>query len=693
MKKNHVDVHIDKNAIVDDGSGVIRFSNGLVLSDESEQVDGTRYDHSTTDLSTYGNEVFADHGGMLGYEISKLVGTAFGVAKQGGKLVAEGVRFAMKSPIGRLAYDLVREGHLRNVSIGTLGPEPDEQGVYRNHELSEFSFVGLGNNRNAKIQSVALNSLKASEEDGLDVSKLKKLFAKQSTDDSQEEETKTKEEEPVMDPEKEKQLKADKDAAEQEAKEAKENAAKLQAALDEAKAREAKNDAGDGGDSGDQGDDEGDKGGDDSEKEEDTTKKDVEEAVKAGLKSYREEMAELKELAKNAFNAGAKAPEFKNGKAPDVVTNDNPFAGKSSAELTTDQIKNFVASKDGDHEAGKKLKAINEYHFNALKDKKLVQNSMTIADFGNFVTSPELLTEIFGYRSDFARVLQAFPYQQTNSTQMAWLTRSGDINMQNVEFCDDDADGNLKPISEYEAAVRTSNLEELAAVTPVCNAATIFLAADLLSDVARGYRNDYDRKLAQLAIARLEQALESNLSPDANSVSFDADGNDTAAEKLDAIRRAIFSISQGDGVLVMSEASLGVIWSLLVSVGQGGALTDTVVGDNPARRLWGKTVVEVPNELMPTLDDNTTYRTYQVDGNNVTINHAIFYVNPAASWRGRQNGGLRYDLATQAAYEVGGEVRSAFQRNEVVLRGSMFRGGAITDPSRVAGVRAENVIS
>ena len=32
------------------------------------------------------------------------------------------------------------------------------------------------------------------------------------------------------------------------------------------------------------------------------------------------------------------------------------------------------------------------------------------------------------------------------SLQMAWLARSGDINMQEVEHCDDGADGNLKTI-------------------------------------------------------------------------------------------------------------------------------------------------------------------------------------------------------------------------------------------------------
>ena len=59
---------------------------------------------------------------------------------------------------------------------------------------------------------------------------------------------------------------------------------------------------------------------------------------------------------------------------------------------------------------------------------------------------------------------------------MAWLARSGDINMQEVEHCDDGADGN-KPLTIF-SRIQTSNLHELAAVTPVCDAATRFLAVE-----------------------------------------------------------------------------------------------------------------------------------------------------------------------------------------------------------------------
>ena len=151
------------------------------------------------------------------------------------------------------------------------------------------------------------------------------------------------------------------------------------------------------------------------------------------------------------------------------------------------------------------MKILTNSTLKKLQEAGVVSNTVTIADFGNFVISPELIKEIEGHRSDYSDLLSKLDYRETLSLQMAWLKRSGDIAMTEVDTCDTGDSGNLKPISEYTAEIQTSNLHELAAVTPVCNAATRFLAADLLGDVAQGYRTDYDRKRAQLFIARLQQ--------------------------------------------------------------------------------------------------------------------------------------------------------------------------------------------
>jgi hypothetical protein len=45
----------------------------------------------------------------------------------------------------------------------------------------------------------------------------------------------------------------------------------------------------------------------------------------------------------------------------------------------------------------------------------------------------------------------------------------------------------------------------------------------------------------------------------------------------------------------------------------------------------------------------------------------------------------------EAAYEEAGVVKSSFQRNELVLRGSFFRGGAIKDSAQVAALASPGV--
>ena len=227
----------------------------------------------------------------------------------------------------------------------------------------------------------------------------------------------------------------------------------------------------------------------------------VEEAVKNAISPLVEK---VKELETKIFDNSAKEPEFKK----DIKVVSNKLGDLSYKERHAKQINHaWDMLKGGSMEASQKLADINKFHLEKLQEAGIVSNTITIADMGNFVISPELLSDIKGHRSDFTSLLSKLDWRETLSTQMAWLSRSGDISMSEVEMCDDGANGNLKPISEYSASIQTSTLHELAAVTPVCNAATRFLAVDLLADVAAGYRNDYDRKRAQLYIVRLQQAV------------------------------------------------------------------------------------------------------------------------------------------------------------------------------------------
>jgi hypothetical protein len=138
----------------------------------------------------------------------------------------------------------------------------------------------------------------------------------------------------------------------------------------------------------------------------------------------------------------------------------------------------------------------------------------------------------------------------------------------------------------------------------------------------------------------------------------------------------------------MNEASKWEIIKRAIAAGiQGNVLGVLQSGD--LSPILGAASIIVPNELMPTLNTAAT-KTFVVDGVSVTINKAVFYVNPSV-FSGRTSGGLMYDLSTEAAYEDGETVKSAFQRNELLLRGSFFRGGAVRDTSKVSALQSAGV--
>ncbi len=128
--------------------------------------------------------------------------------------------------------------------------------------------------------------------------------------------------------------------------------------------------------------------------------------------------------------------------------------------------------------------------------------------------------------------------------------------------------------------------------------------------------------------------------------------------------------------------------SRATGAGISGPLANLVTTGNQAN-LFGIPVTLVPNDLLPTLNTAET-RTFVIEGVNQVVNHAVFYVDPN-NFVGRTSGGLMYDLSTDAAYELGGTVYSAFQRNQIVLRGAFFRAGKISDSKEVAGLLSPGV--
>lgn len=672
MTKFHTGLQLETNSAIDEGKGYIRVKGGLTLTDESVQHNGTQYDLKTLDISEYDGKLHADHGDDWGgYKIETVIGKLVGVAKKGKRVIAEGIQYFTDNPLGLLAYNGTAQGFLTDFSIGTLGPEPDD-GVFKNHKLFETSQVAMGNNKNANLNKLIVNSIQQAKDKGLDTSELERLV--HNCDDSCSHQTNEGEDMKFV------TVKNNRDFT---VKVAYKNASDEDTEVDL--------EPGTGVDVGE--DQEEAVSNQIKTAKAPEEKPDIEAIVNAAVQKSVSKIEEELNSYKEAFDKGAIEPEFTlaSNSTPLAKSVTNTLSNLDYREVHQQQIefaRRMLVSNSS--EAASKLESINQFNLDRLKEKGLVRNAITIGDMGNFVISPELLTEIQGCRTSYESVTNNTEWRETLSTQMAWLERSGDIDMQEVAFCEDTdgsigANDNLKPLSEYGATPRTSDLSEVAAVTPVCNAATRFLAVDILSDVAAGYRNDYDRKRAQLFIARLEQAVDAN----GNSVGYDPG---TPEEALNAFLDTFGEISTCTpiGTYVLSDKSLIALRKQIILAGGSDVFNSVFFrGENGVPTIDGKPYIVVPSDLLPTIGTGET-KSFGVDGETVTINHAVFYLD-LSNFTGRISGGLQYDLATQASYEDGGVVKSAFQRNEVVLRGSFFRGGAIKDRSNVAGLLAPTV--
>lgn len=665
MKKHRASLLVEINGFVDEGDGLITFPNKLILSDDSKQRNGTRYDISSMDISEYRGQVTADHVDML----QSIIGKVKSISKVGNKIVVDAIQYAVKeNPLARLAYDLTKGGFTDSFSIESYGPLIDDEGVYKDAKMIGLSQVVVGNNKNATINQVVLNSIQQSKDDGLDVSELESTLLKgEQAQGSQVNNNK----ESIMFV----TVKNSRDFA---------ILVKYKNASGEDTEREVN--PGEGVDVSEEQKDEVENQIKNAQAPaKNTVDADViKNAIAEAVKPLQEK---LETVEKQAFNTQVTEPEFViSTQSNGVIVKKNEFVAMPWEERAVNQIESFRRlEKQGDYEAGKTLRAINEANLGLLKKEGLVKNAITIGDLGNYVISPEQLNEIVGFRSNYGDLVEAFSFRETMSTVTQWLKRSGDIDMTHVDY--DPASitdaGYLKPISTYSATLETMELEELAAVTPVANAATRFLAADILGDVNQGYRTDYQRKLAQLIVARLEQAVDGNSNSEVYNTNTDVNA-------LKDFTNVIGSVAERvpNGRFIMNHKSYWQLVSRILGAGAAGALGNIFNTGNAGNPL-GIPVTLVPNDLLPTLNTAET-KTFVIEGSNVTINHAVFYVDPS-NWVGRTSGGLIYDLSTDAAYESGGTVYSAFQRNQIVLRGSFFRAGQVSDENEVAGILSPGV--
>ena len=706
---NQLQVSVSKSSFVDEGDGLISFPGGLTITDDSVQRNGTKYDITSMDVTPYGKQLTADHVDTLG----NLIGKVIGVAKQGNRVVVSAIQYALVNPYGQLAYDLFKEGFSNSFSIETMGPYPDEQDrIFYNAELVGLSQVVFPNNYNAvanQFNEIVHNSLERSKSNGIDVTGIEA-----SIKNAVEEESMTKEEKEKLAVEEAEKAKAAEAAAAKEAEEqkAKEEAeAKALAEKEEADKKEAEEkaalEAAEKAEADKKAEEEAEaaklaeeaKAKEDAEaeakakeeaenaakekelnqKETQMTKEELAElvanSVAAALAPVQAELAASKELAQNALDAAAKAPAFHKEEeeavknALDELTSDELFAKQLNAAVAVERMNSV--------EGAKTLNAINERNLNALKKEKIVKNSLTLEDLGNFVIAPELYNEIATKRNDYTTLLTMTTWKETNSIDFGWLTRSSDIDMQSVPLGISGDDGDrLKPISTPGYGANTDRLEEMAAVTPISINVIKFAAADILGDIAEGYRSDFDRKRAQLVIARLQQAVNSNGQVHVMDIS---DGLVGWAQTV-----ALASDATSTGTLIFNNKTKSFLIGQAVSTSNAAVLQEVSTGT-----IFGTPFVTVPNDLMPTLNTTET-RTFLVHGSPVVITTAVFYAD-LSTFTGRTSGGLKYDVDGSASYEISGTTYSAYQRNEVVLRGSFFRGGVVKDVRLVAAIGATAV--
>lgn len=661
MKHKHK-FTVKANGVEAGDDGVIKFPNGLVITDTSTQWNGTQYDIESMDLSEYNKGVTIDHS----WSVTDIVGKVEKIRKTKTQVVVDSIKFAvMQSALAKFVYDMMKENFITDFSIETIGDPPDSDGVYKQASLVGLSIVTVGNNKSARINELALNSIKESKENGLDTSLVENLVFPDNADEENDH-IDHNENSPIHNEEngmkyvtirngrKFAVTVTYKNAAGEEVESTLEPDATVDVSEDQKEALENQISSF-------------------AEPTPDISGA-IEKAVNAAVGPMLQKMQDMEQ---KMFNSAAKEPAFQANIKTDKISDDWRENYQNQINHAWDYL------KGGSQEAQRKLIDINKYNLEGLKKAGIVQNVVTIADFGNFVISPELVNEIQGARSNYQGLLGRLNFEETLSTQMAWLTRSGDISMSEVVTCDDGADGNLKPISEYSATSNTVNLRELAAVTPVCDAATRFLAADLLGDIVKGYRTDYDRKRAQLFIAKAQQAINATGYTTAFATTSDVNSVKAWVDLFSSVSEFV-----ENGTYVMTYKSYARLLKAAIGAGISGPLSNLfVTGDMPS--ILGNEIILVPNDLMPTLDSSET-KSFTVDSTAVTINQAVIYADLSV-FKGRTSGGLKYDLSTEAAYEVDGTVYSAYQRNELVIRGSFFRNGAIVDTARVSGLGAPGV--
>lgn len=671
MDKHRHGVSLTKNAFTDGGEGLITFPNGQIITDDSQQRNGTKYDIESLDLSEYKGQVTADHMDML----HSVIGKVTGVAKRANAVVIDGIQFAIKeNALAKMAYDLMRGGFPLDLSIETYGPWPDESDdTYYKAKLIGLSVVVVGNNRSATMAEIARNSLAEARQNGLDTTEAEKVLpeveepaeapeGEQEAEDAKaENDRRTVVPQPVEPPEQagETDTNPNEDKQVSEVKEdtkveevKQDNPAP---ALDENKLSEM-----------------------------------ISNGIAAAMKAEREA---AEEKAKNEFDTAAKEPEFHrvgNGfRRAGAATNSTKLSDMDWKDRTALQLQSLVASFKGDSDAAQLARSINAVNFEELQREGIVSNALDLPDMGNFVIPKEMVREIKEQPSNYRPLLDVFGFNETNSLETAWLKGTGEIEMSDVDMDDNDDNEDLKPISTPTFATDSSRLYEFAAVTPVKASAIRFAAADLVGHITRLYRRAYDRRLAQSVIGRLEKAVEGN----GNSIPYDyssAAGGDVEAVITLLTAWSEIAEHSPNAYYIMTEASRLHLIAMAMRAGTNGPLANLFTQTPDGVRFLSKPYIIVPGDLLPNLNTAATKTWSFEDVSSVTVNHGVLLADPT-DFVGKVSGGLNFQVSDVAPYEENGTVKSAYQRDELVFRGYGYRASGLYFEENVAGVLAPGV--
>ena len=160
-------IKIDNASSVEEDDGIIRFKEPLKITDNSTQWNNTSYDIDSLRIDEYDGIVTQDHGNKIEDVIGKVINL-----KKGKDFVSiDAIKFAVKeNPIAVLAKNLLKSGFVTGFSIETIGQEPDNENVWRNHSLCGLSIVAHPNNKHA--YATVMNSIKECNNKGLDSNKI-----------------------------------------------------------------------------------------------------------------------------------------------------------------------------------------------------------------------------------------------------------------------------------------------------------------------------------------------------------------------------------------------------------------------------------------------------------------------------------------------------------------------------------------